>query len=272
MGSTEPTGRGDGRTWPSERLLARLYDWEHDDLRADTELYVQLARRSGGPVLELACGSGRVLGPLLEAGYRVTGVDRSSAMLDRARARLGPLREAARLVQAELERDLDAHLPDEPFGLVVLALDALGLVPEPARQLALLRAVRRRLADDGLVVFDLVHVAPLFEEPQGLPVLQKMGPDRESGADVIKWMVRRIRPSLQEIELLSIYDLAWADGGARRLTEALRLRYFSRFEIELLLARAGLEAEAIYGDYDLAPFGDESPRLIVLARGAAVPL
>ena len=68
--------------------FARLYDWEHDRYLLDVDVHLGFARRFGGPVLELACGTGRLLGPLAQAGFAVTGVDSSPAMLERARQRL----------------------------------------------------------------------------------------------------------------------------------------------------------------------------------------
>src|SRR5215212_3626315 len=72
----------------AEAQLARYYDWEHDSLVADATLYAELARRGGGPVLELGCGTGRILKALVRAGQRAVGVDASPTMLARAEARL----------------------------------------------------------------------------------------------------------------------------------------------------------------------------------------
>src|SRR5256885_4630078 len=72
----------------TEDLLAHLHDWANRALQDDTQLYSDLATSVGGPVLELACGSGRVLNPLVATGVSVCGVDWSRAMLRRARARL----------------------------------------------------------------------------------------------------------------------------------------------------------------------------------------
>src|SRR5437773_1229256 len=78
---------------PFDRF-ARLYDWEHDGYVLDIPVHLGFARRFGGPVLELACGSGRILGPLAQAGFACAGVDSSSAMLGRARQRLQRLTDA----------------------------------------------------------------------------------------------------------------------------------------------------------------------------------
>ncbi len=258
-------GPPDARDWSPPTWLARLYDWEHDEFQADAELYVQLARRTGGPVLDLACGSGRILAPLTLAGFEVVGVDRSAAMLERARIRLGASANRACLTHGDMLK----RLPDREFPLVLLALDAFGFATDTEQQLALLRAVRRCLPANGLIALDLVRVAPLFDEVQGVPVLQRAGVEPESGANVVKWMVRTLHPAIQQLELLSLYDLTWPNGETRRLMETVQLRYYSRYELEHLLRRVGLAVEAVYGDYDLGELEDASPRLIVLARPGA---
>src|SRR5262245_5199229 len=71
------------------RALARLYDVDLLDDPGDADLYLAIAARTGGPVLELGVGTGRLAGPLARAGHDVTGVDLDPAMLERARRRLG---------------------------------------------------------------------------------------------------------------------------------------------------------------------------------------
>ena len=70
-------------------LLARFYDLENADFIEDLDFWVDLAKESGGPVLELGCGSGRVTQQIARAGITVAGLDNSPAMLDLARSKLG---------------------------------------------------------------------------------------------------------------------------------------------------------------------------------------
>lgn len=258
--SRNRSSRGD-RPWSSGELLASLYDWEHDGFQDDVALYAGLARRTGGPALELACGSGRVLEGLIREGVDVVGVDRDPAMLARAKARLHEAPCAVSLVQA----DLQDPFPSGPFALVVLALDALGLIHEPAQQLDLLRRVHASLAPGGLMAVDVVHAPPFAGQPEGIPVLQRIGRDEELGAHITKWMVRRVRPAVAELDLLSFYDIVWGDGTFGRQTSDVGLRYFSRHEVELLLLTVGFAVEAVYGDYQLGLLGDESERMIFVA-------
>ena len=144
-----------------EEVVARYYDLEHDALVADAALYCELARQSGDPVLELGCGTGRVLGALVRAGQRVVGVDRSWPMLARARARLEAVEGAAgrwRLVAA----DLCALALDERFPLVLAPLDLLGYFLTRDAQLAVLGAARAHLRPHGRLVIDVAFLPGAF--------------------------------------------------------------------------------------------------------------
>jgi SAM-dependent methyltransferase len=255
----------DPRSWPTDRLLAHLYDWEHDAFQDDLDFYVALARRTGGPVLELACGSGRVLEPIARLGLEVVGLDRSPSMLKRAEYRLDGVRPSARLVRQEMQ----TGLPDGSFALVLLALNGFGFVNSISAQRRLLRDASAHLTDDGLLVIDVVNPSALLGEPQGIPVLQCSGVEPTTGAHATKWMVQRLHPAEQLFELHSFYDLVWPDGSFSRVSDRTELRYFSRFELELLLDGAALEIEGLYGDYEAGQLTDDSERMIFVARRGA---
>jgi len=240
--------------------VAALYDWEHDEFDDDIDFYLSLAKRAGGPILELACGSGRLLQPLAEMGVEVVGVDYSDAMLDRARARLTAAGLRAHLKRMDMTRDL----PSGPFTVVMLALNAFGFAQELDDQVRLLERIHARLEPGGVVVLDLAHPATLSDPPNGVQVLQRSGWCEELSADVVKWMVQEISISEQRLDLSCFYDLTAADGTFRRVSDRVRMRYFSRFEAELLCLRAGLEVASVFGSYELEPLTDGSDRMILI--------
>ncbi len=243
--------------------IARLYDWEHDPYVEDLGTYVAMARRFGGPVLELACGSGRVLAPLAAAGLRCTGVDSSPAMLDRAAARLRAANLDATLVQQDVTR---LHL-DGPFRTILFPLDGLALLTERQEQLSVLRATRRLVAHDGALVLD-VNNGNLRGGNEAVEELlhDRTASDPETGRSITKWVVRRPNAAEQLDELLFLYDELDEGGRVVRTAAALRLRWFTRNELELLLESTGWRVDELYGDYDLEPFGPTSPRLLMVAR------
>jgi SAM-dependent methyltransferase len=243
--------------------LARYYDWEHNDYDADVPLFLDFARRTGGPILEVACGSGRLLAPLLELGERVVGLDNSGPMLQQARKTLDT---AGLLRRASLhEADVRRFSLDERFQLVIFGLDSFGLLLTPEDQLAALRRIREHLAPGGLLVLDVSNGNGRGSEPTDELVLQYEGIDPATGMPLSKWTARSTDHGEQVDHYTYFYDELGDDRLVRRSTVRLDLRYFGRYELELLLLHAGLVPEAFYGSYDLAPFASGADRLIVVA-------
>jgi SAM-dependent methyltransferase len=244
--------------------IAPFYDWEHADFDDDVPLYRGFARRTGGPILELACGTGRLMRPLLELGVQVVGVDASAEMLARAGATLDAagLEAGARLVHADV-RALD--LEDERFPLAIFGLDSFGLLPTLADQRAALDRIRAHLAPGGLLVLDVANGNRRGGEASDELQLQRAGIDPATGRHVSKWTARSTDLGEQLDRFTYFYDVVGDDGLLRRQTSGIALRYFGRFELELLVEAAGLRLEAAYGSYDLAPYDGLAERLIVVA-------
>lgn len=246
---------------PFDRI-ARLYDWEHDPYQDDVDVLVGLARRFGGPVLELACGTGRLLAPLAQAGFATTGVDSSPAMLQRARARL----ERAG-IHAELhEQRVESLQLDRIYKTIIFGLDSFGLLLKRSEQTRALRAARQLASHDAHFILDVSNGNLRgANEPSEELLHDLTAPDPETGRPITKFALRRPRPAEQLDDLLLFYDEQDERGYLRRTSIELRLRWFTRNELELLLESAGWRVEEVYGDYDLQPFGSTSPRLLMIA-------
>jgi SAM-dependent methyltransferase len=243
--------------------FARLYDWEHDRYLADIDVHRAFARRFGGPLLELACGTGRLLGPLAQAGLTCTGVDSSAAMLERARKRLDRLGAQATLVLQRIE----ALELEDRFRTIVLGLDSFGLLVRRDDQLRALQNARAHATHDGRLILDLSNgnLRGSNEPPEEL--LHDMTlPDPETGRPITKFILRRPNAAEQLDELMFFYDEQDERGYLRRSMVELRLRWFTRNELELLLEAAGWQVDELYGNYDLEPFGPTSDRLLLVAR------
>jgi SAM-dependent methyltransferase len=247
---------------PFDRF-ARLYDWEHDRYLLDVDIHIGFARRFGGPVLELACGTGRLLAPLAQAGFACTGVDSSPAMLERARERLQRLAVTATLVEQRLE----VLKLDGQFRTIVLGLDSFGLLIKREDQLRALRAVRAQMTHDGRLILDLANGNLRGSAEPAEELLHDLTlPDPETGRPITKFILRRAKPAEQVDELIFFYDELDERDYVRREMVELRLRWFTRFEIELLLQSAGWQVDELYGGYDLEPYGPTSDRLLIVAR------
>lgn len=243
--------------------FARYYDADFRDYHDDISFYRELARRTSGPLLELMCGTGRVLVPLAEAGYAITGVDSSPAMLAIARAQLAEagLVERATLIEGDVR---SVELPAGHFALAFVAVNSFMHLEQVRDQLATLSVARRALTRRGLLVIDLFNPDPAeIAREDGRLVF-----DREYNLDdrhVQKFIAIESDIAAQLSRVTYLYDETDAEGRLFRQTMRFTMRWFYRFEIEHLLARAGFTMRALYGSYDLDDYITGCPRLIAVA-------
>jgi SAM-dependent methyltransferase len=266
----------------SERIYDAIPDFGlfYDEVpiystRQDVEFYVSEADRRApnrGRVLDLGCGTGRLLLPLARAGHHVIGVDHSSAMLDRCREKLSEESAEVRARVSLQEGDVrDLNLPGSetpvPFAMAPFRVfQHLITVDDQLRALA---AVKRHLAPRGYFAFDVFNpnfglmTADRSAEAEDTPE-RPVGDGRffRRAARVI-----RIRWVEQVSEIELIYYVRDADKVSR-FVQAFDMRWYTPTELEHLLARAGFAVEAIYGSFDRNPLTDASNEILVVARTA----
>jgi len=234
-----------------------------------------VAAAAVGPILELACGTGRVLLPLARDGHDITGLDLSTHMLERCRQKLAAepaeLQGRVRLLQ----RDMTEFDLGERFALITSPFRGFQHLRTVEQQLACLARCHAHLRPGGKLVLDLFNPDPalLYAHADGEPT------DGEASAELVEWTQgRRIRwwgtvvdyrRSLQTNECEMTYEIVGPGPGTRRVTERFPMRYLFRYELEHLLARAGFRCVSLYGDYDRSPFADDSPELIAVAEPVA---
>ncbi|MGZ6340324.1 MAG: methyltransferase domain-containing protein [Candidatus Limnocylindrales bacterium] len=249
--------------------LARFYDLDLLDDPGDLGLYLALATRTGGPILELAVGTGRLAVPLAQAGHAVTGVDRDAAMLARAADRAaaaGPVAAARlRLIEAEI---LGLALPGAPrFRLAILALNSLLLLADRASQAGVLRAMADHLEPGGLAVVDTwLPDADDLARYDGRLILEYLRLDGETGQEVTKMAAAAYDAATSTVELTAIYAEGAPGHPPARWTRQDRLRLVGADELRTLAEGAGLVVEVLAGGYDLTPLGPGAERAVLLAR------
>jgi len=249
-----------------------VYDRMYAGYDADIPFYVAEAQRAEPPVLELACGTGRVLIPIAEAGVPIWGLDATSTMLEQAGAKVAALpTEIQERITLEAGDMRDFDLP-ERFGLVTVPFRSFLHLLTVEDQLAALGCIRRHLRPGGRLALNFFNpsipmiAAHLTYTGRALKPFGEWT-DPATGHRVVSWDSRSYRPTAQTLDELIILEVVDTAGKVvDRSYRSLTLRWIYRYEFEHLLARTGFVVEALYGDFDRAPFGETSQEMVWVAR------
>lgn len=251
--------------------IAPFYDFEFDAFDHDIELYLGYAQIVGGPILELGCGTGRLLAPLGKAGFAVTGLDTSPAMIELARTRLERDDLVRRvIIQLGDMRDLSDFDQDQ-FSLVIISVNSFLHLESVTDQIQALEQIRSVIHRDGLLVIDVFNPTPdslvRMEDRYTFDAEWEISAERT----LQRYSHRQLDSAEQVITTRLFYDLIEQNGSVTRRTTSYRMRYVHRFELERLLVGAGFEIEGIYGSYGLDPLDHDSEQLIVVAHRTPNP-
>jgi len=220
--------------------FADRYDEWSAAMTEDVPFYVELAREADGPIIELAVGSGRVAIPVAEAtGRPVLGIDTSPAMLAQARERADAAGVELELREADM-RDLEL---DEPAALVYCPFRGLLHVPTWADRRRVFERVAASLRPGGRFAWN----AFAFDHAVGA---------RLDGTQQDEPVPHSLRYSVGDNRI----DIALDNAGTSSLWWATRNEWLGLIDV------AGLEVEALYGDFDRSPFGDESREYVWVTR------
>jgi SAM-dependent methyltransferase len=237
----------------------------------DVAFYVDLAMHARGPVLELGCGTGRMLIPSAAAGATITGIDLSPLMLDACRRKVAALPPEVAVRITLIEDNMTSFDLARQFALVTIPFRAISHLITVEEQLACLQRIRRHLEDDGELVFDVFQPKPeALIDPNGAEEVEDTPESPLPGGGSVRRTARRtkIDQADQVMQVEFNYYIKDNDGNAERLTESFPFRYYYRYELEHLLALAGFKATAIFGWYDRSPLSDTPRDVIFIARKA----
>lgn len=270
------------RSVPFYEICAGFYDADYAaaEREDDAAFYAELARDAGGPVLEMGCGSGRVLLPCARAGAEVVGMDVSAAMLDRLRYRLEHEAEEVRRRVETVEGDVrDAAVTDgdgeiRTFPLVTAPFRVIQHLVERSDQRAWLQNVTRHLAPGGALVFDVFQ--PDYEHVVAPPstTVDLERTDPETGRLVERHATAWHTPELQTFRVRFEWKEAAGEGGgedggegeARSLGSAeTEVRWFTLAELANLLELEGFRVTDAWGDFDRTPHGPGAEEIILRA-------
>jgi len=247
---------------------ANYYDGAYGAMDlSDARFYLDLAKECGGPVLEIGCGTGRVLLPTARAGIEIHGLDNSRPMLD-------VLRENARRESAEAQSRITLHTGDmrdfrlnRSFPLVTIPFRPLQHMYTAADQVAALKSAAAHVAKGGILVFDVFY--PKFER---LP--HKIGEEQletewwPNSETLIRRYYRKdaLDKINQSLSLTFIFRTYRKGELIREESEAITMSYYTYPHLRALFLMAQLESVAEYGSFAKTPLDNTAEEMIFLLR------
>jgi SAM-dependent methyltransferase len=257
----------------SYALSARYYDQayaaKHD--LGDLPFYLELARRIGGPVLELACGTGRVLLPIAREGIAIHGVDNSEPMLEVLRTKLASeAKDVAELVSI-FEGDMRSFRSNRTYPLIIIPFRPLQHMYSIEDQRAALETAAFHLEDDGVLAFNVFF--PLFDRLYsgiGQEILELEWTD---ASDPSKMVQRHFRKeSLDKVNQnfsATFIFRTWQGGKLiQEDTEPIKMSYYTYPQLRALFLLAGLEIVEEYGSFARTPLDNDAQEMIFVVKKA----
>jgi SAM-dependent methyltransferase len=254
-------------------VTARFYDATYDKEQSarDSQFYAELAAAQEGPVLELGCGTGRILLHLARQGKHVVGLDLAEPMLDKLRAKLAgepqEVQDRIELVQGDMA---DFEL-DERFGLVIAPFRAFQHMLDSAQQRSCLERVAQHLLPDGLYVHNsfnpnLEYIVNAMKQAGTWKQVNEFARP-ENGQLVLRYVQLKPDPAKQIHVLRWRFEIFDQSGVLlETLIEDMELRWLYRWEAEYLLELSGLMIAEAYGDFDKRPLDGQASELIYVCR------
>lgn len=237
---------------------AEFYDLEFASRTLEVPFFRSKAVTAQGPVLEVACGTGRLTFPIALAGVDITGLDISRPMLDRARLRA----EKENLAIEWVEQDCRAMALGRQFALIFSATNAMQHLLDVESACAFLQSARQALLPNGELILDVFN-----------PSLTKLlRPAEESyphktltNTDAGLITVEASSHYIADKQILH-FDLHYQQDGQKLRAKHVNMRVFFPQELLALCQLNGFKVCQRYGDYDLRDFCAESPKQILICR------
>lgn len=240
---------------------AVLYDAEEKQEQSDLPFYLAAARRARGPVLELACGTGRLTLALAGAGIDVTGLDISAPML--ALARKKAAKEGLKAVF--VRGDARSFRLERRFRLIFIPFNSMQHLSDRASLERFFASVRAHLSPGGRFMLDVFNPHPgclVRDQDELLPVFCYKDP---RGA---KQILVEEQYAYDRAAQVSRIIWHYTRGRRRFASRKLNMRCFFPQELDALLHYNGFKTLRKYGDFDLSPFASDSPKQVMVCRKA----
>jgi SAM-dependent methyltransferase len=237
-----------------------LYDLVNSWYDVDIDFYIETAKAARGPVLEAACGTGRILLPTLAAGVDIEGFDIEPTMLEHLKQKAAARGLTPRVQVGDMR---DFTMPRR-YALITIPFRAFMHLHTTEDQIRALRCLREHLEAGGTLVFNLFYPNSQYMlEHDDLRYHERDLTDPETGLSVAVWghpHYDRVNQLLtQEREVIFSDARGYAAKTARY---GFQLRWTFRYEMELLLRAAGFDRFTVWGGFDRRPLERDTDEMV----------
>ena len=253
------------------QVSAKYYDEAYaskEDLD-DLEFYVDMAKTNGGPVLELACGTGRILLPIAREGIAIHGVDNSLPMLKVLQEKLRQEPKDVQELVSVLPADITNFRSNRQYPLVTIPFRPLQHMYTVEDQVAALQTAAFHLEGGGSLVFDVFY--PNFDSLNsklGEEFLELEWTAKSDRSKVIRRYLRKesVDKINQNFAATFIFRTYQGERLVQEETESLRMSYYTYPHLRALFLLTGLEIVEEYGSFERTPLDNEAQQMIFVLK------
>ncbi|KAA3616840.1 MAG: class I SAM-dependent methyltransferase [Calditrichaeota bacterium] len=256
--------------YPSEKYSKYKNNFDEivisQGLSNDVEKYNNLAKQFGSNVLELCCGTGRVAIPLAENGNDVTAVDFSSTLLQQFQNKIKQLNNKISNRLKIINQDVTKlSLEKKDYDLIICAFNSLLCIPDFELQQKTLINAAKHIRTKGLLALDLMNplVLSIAGDETPIPFFTRKNP--HNGNIYTRFAARSKMMIDQKQKLYGWYDEIEDDGSVKRQNYEVYWRPVFRYEIQLMLEKAGFKIDKIYGGHLDETYTETSGKLFIQA-------
>lgn len=247
----------------------RHYDSLNRHVVADIPFYVEAARRAAGPVLELACGTGRLTIPIAQTGVEIVGLDQSPSMMAHLRTKAKGAGVEIPLVEADCRKfDLGRK-----FALIFMGFNSMQHLHDFASLAALFANVRQHLSPGGNFVFDVFNPSIAILTRGAEPTREREYEDPDAQGRITMDQTLVYDDATQVSHVRWFFSRNGPNGAEKDFRiEDLHLRCFFPQELDLLVHSQGFAVDEKYGNFERKPFtrGDMKQVMVCCASDTVV--
>jgi len=240
-------------------IYDKVYAWKSDDI----QFYVDQARISGGPILELGCGTGRITIPIAMSGLEIIGLDSSGKMLETAKTKISKTPGIEKNIEL-IDGDMTTFSIDRQFSLIIIPFNGFLSLLTIADQRRCLENIKAHLIPDGRLIFDVfVPDLDTLTDNTRTAVHSWDTLDIGTGNKLVIWDQSRFDNYNQIMNVRMIIEELGQNGFLlNKIYRDFQLRYSHRFELQYLMELTGYNMLELYGNFSNQPIDSESTEMV----------